>query len=30
MSYIKLVKNSDENSAAQALYQQEDLGFILA
>lgn len=29
MSYIKLTKNSDENSAAQALYQQEDLGFIL-
>ncbi|MFT6692005.1 MAG: signal transduction histidine kinase [Colwellia sp.] len=29
MSYIKLVKNSDENSAAQAFYQQEDLGFIL-
>ena len=29
MSYIKLVKNSDQNSAAQALYQQEDLGFIL-
>ena len=29
MSYITLTKNPDEMSAAQALYQQEDLAFIL-
>jgi signal transduction histidine kinase len=29
MSYIKLTKNQDEIAAAQALYQQDDLGFIL-
>lgn len=29
MSYIELTRNPDEISAAQTLYQQEDLGFIL-
>jgi signal transduction histidine kinase/HAMP domain-containing protein len=29
MSYIELTRDPDKNNAAQALYQQEDLGFIL-